>query len=156
MRGPIIRYLRTLGCLEPIAEEIAQETFLRLYEALRKGLETANARAWTFRVARNLWVDSRREFRRYAPPGPHLASRLNQALRDSKPDPEQWLLERERVQLVQAEMMRLTPLQRECMRLRAQGLPYREIAETLGVPMPSAVYAVRGGIERLSRLLDSD
>ena len=65
LRDPVFRYLRSLGCRHSLAEEIAQETFLRLHRGLRDGLQVNDVRAWVFRVARNLWIDNRREHQRY-------------------------------------------------------------------------------------------
>lgn len=58
------RYLRLLGCTPDTADDLTQDTFLI---SLRKGVareEHAHARAWLRRVARNLWVDRNRRFRR--------------------------------------------------------------------------------------------
>lgn len=54
----VLRYLQGLGCTEMVAEELAQEALLRLwqragtYDADRSQLST-----WLFRIARNLYID---------------------------------------------------------------------------------------------------
>jgi DNA-directed RNA polymerase specialized sigma24 family protein len=48
-------------------------------------------------------------------------------------------------------MRRLPDLQRECMQLKAQGLRYHEIASVLGIPMSTAVDAVRQAVKSLGR-----
>lgn len=54
----MLRYLRGLGCAEPVAEELSQEALLKLwqradsYDPQRSQLST-----WLFRIARNLYID---------------------------------------------------------------------------------------------------
>ena len=148
LRDPIFRYLRTSGCSCDLAEEITQETFLRLQRTLREEAVLNDVRAWLFRVARNLWIDSKRDNRRYGPTldGNHSA---DLECRDSEPDPEQQLIHRERIRLMDQAIARLPKLQRECVRLKAQGLRYHEIADALGISMTAAVDCVRRALKRL-------
>ena len=71
---------------------------------------------------------------------------------DSGPDPEQEMLRRERIRLIEEEVLRMPDLQRECMHLKAQGLRYHEIAEALDISMSAAVDYVRRAVKRLGRL----
>jgi RNA polymerase sigma-70 factor (ECF subfamily) len=125
---PLFRYLQTLGCRWSLAEEITQESFFRLHSAVKAGLRIKDTRAWVFRVARNLSIDHRRELRRYWIATREEEERLDQLPSDSAPDPEQQALERERIRLVEQQMLRLLILERECMRLKAEGLRYNEIS----------------------------
>ena len=106
-----------------------------------------------FRVARNLWIDSRRERRRIwttreEEESPELT------IADLQPDPEQQVLYRQRMRLIEQEVSRLPELQRECMRLKSQGLRYHEIADVLGVSMTVAVDRVRRTVKRLRTRLN--
>ncbi len=147
----MLRYLRAQGCPHSLAEEIAQEAFLRLHRGLGEGLRVTDVRAWLFRVARNLWIDSRREHQRYhesqdrkdGPLRPH---------RDCAPDPERQVLDRERLRLIEEAISRLPKMQRECMRLKFEGMRYHEIAVALSISMTAAVDHVRRGVRRLERL----
>jgi RNA polymerase sigma-70 factor (ECF subfamily) len=152
IRDPVFRYLRTMGCPHQLAEEIAQEAFLRLHRALRHGLEVKDVRAWVFRVARNLCIDSRREKQRHWTTNQDGSERPDPAEQsDSAPDPEQLVLRRERIRLIEEEVLRLPELQRECIYLKAQGLRYHEIAAALGIPMTAAVDCVRQAVKRLGQ-----
>lgn len=151
LREPVFRYLRTLGCRHDLAEEITQEAFLRLYRTRQDGVEVNDVRAWVFRVARNMCIDNRREHQRH-----WVASQDDDGYLDSVrsllvPDPEQQVLQRERMQLIEKEVRRLPELQRECMYLKAQGLRYHEIAMALDISMTAAVDHVRRGVKRLGR-----
>jgi RNA polymerase sigma-70 factor, ECF subfamily len=109
-------------------------------------------RAWLFRVARNQWIDSRRERQRYWTDLPADAITSGK-YRDWRPDPEQELLHGEQTRRISQEVLLLPELQRECLRLRAQGLRYYEIAAVLGIAMTAAVDHVRHALARLRRTL---
>jgi RNA polymerase sigma-70 factor (ECF subfamily) len=135
LRDPLCRYLLSLGLNPAEAEDAAQESFLRLCERLaREGPQNhANIRGWLFRVAHNLARDNYRHSQRR--PAEALEDNMEAvgASSDSRPTPEEHLLEREREKRLQAELNRLPEEQRHCLHLRAEGLRYREIAEVLGV-----------------------
>jgi RNA polymerase sigma-70 factor (ECF subfamily) len=151
LRDPVFRYLRALGCRRSLAEEIAQEAFFRLYVASKAGLRIKDARAWLFRVARNLCIDHRRERRRYWTTAREEEDRLDLLPADTAPDPEQQALQRERLRLVAQQVLRLPKLERDCLRLKAQGLRYHQIASALGIPMTAAVESVRRAVKRLGK-----
>jgi RNA polymerase sigma factor (sigma-70 family) len=151
LREPVFRYLRTIGCQVPLAEEITQEVFFRLHRALRDGLQLKDVRAWVFRVARNLFIDSRREHQRFRSGRQEEGEELDLSHTDSSPDPEQQVLERERIRIIQREVTRLPRLLRESMYLRAQGLQYHEIAIALDISITTAVDRVRRAIKKLGR-----
>ena len=52
---------------------------------------------------------------------------------DSAPNPEESALQQEETRRVQAAFQQLSPQQRQCLILRAEGLRYRQIAEVLGI-----------------------
>jgi RNA polymerase sigma-70 factor (ECF subfamily) len=147
LRDPLFRYLRTLGCEHWLAEEIAQEAFLRLLAARRDGTEVKDVRAWVFRVARNLTIDIRREHQRYWTDAPGKKTH-----NDPAPNPEQRLIRHERLRRISEELSHLPKLQQECMRLKAQGLRYHEIAAALGISMTAAVDHARRALARLRKL----
>lgn len=155
MREPVIRYLRSMGCRHFVAEDISQEVFLRLHRAMADGLRVKDVRAWVFRVARNLYIDSRREDHRYSS-GSMDGVLSETAYAPAVSGPEQAMLERERIRTIQREISRLPDLQRECMHLRAEGLRYHEIASVLDIPMTAAVDCVRQALKRLRRRFQAE
>jgi RNA polymerase sigma factor (sigma-70 family) len=154
LQVPLFQYLRTLGCGHSLADEITQEAFLRLHHSLRAGLQLHDVRGWMFRVARNLWIDSRREQQHFWTPHRDEAQRPDPMPVDAAPDPEQQAIRREWARLIEEELLRMPKLQRECMRLKSQGLRYHEIAAALGISMTAAVDRVRRGVEKLRRRLN--
>lgn len=145
-RDDVYRYLLTLGLHPPQAQEATQEVFLRLYATLKRKEEIRNHRAWIFRVAHNLGLKIRAR-QSSQPFDPGLESRLRHPDRN----PEQSLLDRERVMQVHQAMAGLSEQQRRCLDLRLQGLRYPEIGEALGIS-PSAVGEfLRRAMNRLRR-----
>ena len=56
------QYLLGLGCINSIAEEITQETFIRVYQRAQQfDNSKAQASTWIFRIARNLLIDHSRK-----------------------------------------------------------------------------------------------
>jgi RNA polymerase sigma-70 factor (ECF subfamily) len=136
-----------------MAEEIVQEAFLRMLAARQDGLEVKDVRAWIFRVARNQWIDRRREGRRYwIGLQPELGA-ANRKHHDPRPDPEQQIIRRQQLRRIAHEVSLMPRLQRECMRLKAQGLRYHEIADALDISMTAAVDHVRRAVAKLRKVL---
>ncbi len=150
-RDPIYRYLWGVTGNSAEAEDLSQEVFLRLYSCLQKGQQVDNARAWVFRVAHNLAVDQQRK----SQPVDSLDSLgwelASEARQDPAPDPEQEILEREKQTRIHLALRRLSPQERYCLDLRAEGLRYREIAEILGIRTPSVVTFLARGMKKIMR-----
>jgi RNA polymerase sigma-70 factor (ECF subfamily) len=146
MRAPLYRYL--LGVVNnPLdAEDLTQETLIRLFQHLRKGKAVENPRAWLFRVAHNLAVDFRRSANRSQESSSAGADELGELRQDPSPDIEQQILEQERLDHI---LRRLSPLERRCMELRTEGLYYREIAEVLGIRVPTVQTVLGRAIRKL-------
>src|SRR2546427_10761617 len=66
LRDPVYLYLMAVLGNSAEAEDITQETFLRLYRALHRGHSITNVRFWLFRAAHNLAFDHREKSQRFA------------------------------------------------------------------------------------------
>jgi len=133
LRPSLRAYLCCLGMRSDQAEDVIQDTFLRLVRVGFEGDEAYNIRAWIFRVAHNLSMDVHRSQRRSRPgkedePRPLIRERV-----DPRPSPEQQVILDERMKHFENAFAQLTPKQRQCVLLRAEGFRYREIALILGV-----------------------
>ncbi|HKE26447.1 MAG TPA: sigma-70 family RNA polymerase sigma factor [Bryobacteraceae bacterium] len=145
-REDVYRYLLTLGLPPPQAQETTQEVFLRLYLALEDGERIENTRAWVFRVAHNLGLDMRAK-NQLLPMAPDLAATLQDTTRSIEAD----LIERERMEQLSGSWKSLSVQQRQCLHLRAEGLRYREIAETMGISISSVREFLSRAILRLQK-----
>jgi RNA polymerase sigma-70 factor (ECF subfamily) len=131
---------------EAQAQEVTQEVYLRLYQTMRKGDEILNMRAWLFRVAHNLGLKVRSRERAFHSVNPDWDRFTGQVVES----PERTMLDREKMQRVQAALDTLSPQQRNCLYLRSEGLRYREIAEVMGISMSSVNEFLRRAISRLA------
>ncbi len=64
-RGPIYAYLVRLSRDSHLAEEITQETFLKVYQARAQLPGIENPRAWIFRIATNTCLTALKRDRRF-------------------------------------------------------------------------------------------
>jgi RNA polymerase sigma-70 factor (ECF subfamily) len=133
LRPPLHAYLYYLGLNTDQAEDVIQDTFLRLVSCRFDRNKEDNLRAWIFRVAHNLSMDVHRAQRRWSrskddEPRSEIPDRI-----DPAPSPEQQVLLEERMRRFEQTFAQLTPKQRQCVLLRVEGFRYREIAISLGV-----------------------
>src|SRR5450755_716992 len=168
-RELLVHCYRMLGSLSD-AEDLVQETLLRAWEK-RATLTSPEAyRAWLYRIATNLCLNTLRSVpRRSLPPDTHplsdpsspapqrarepiwLEPFPDDLLADAHSDPQGRALSRERTTLAFLEaLQRLTPAQRAILLLReVLEWPAREVAEWLNLSVP----AVNSGLQRARRAL---
>lgn len=152
LRPPLHAYLYNLGMNVDQAEDVIQDTFLRLVGCRFDVLGDDNLRAWIFRVAHNLSMDVHRAQRRWSRRNDDEPHSVIRERIDPAPSPEQQILLEERMRRFEQTFAQLTPKQRQCVLLRAQGFRYREIAITLGV----SVQRVGELMQRSIVLLEAD
>lgn len=124
------------------ADDVMQETWLKIHRALPRWRPTGSLRAWTFSVARNTARDHwKQEARRPVPAPPRPAA---------SPDPEEWRA------LLQA-VRELPEAQREVFLLREEGdLSFREIADITGAPLNTVLGRMHEAIKTLRSTLAHD
>jgi RNA polymerase sigma-70 factor, ECF subfamily len=133
LRPPLFAYLCCLGMTADQAEDVIQETFLRLVDYRFTRGTQEHLRAWIYRVAHNLSMDVHRFQRRWSLNDEDERHGPMRSCADPAPTPEQRVLLDERMRRFAEAFAQLTPRQRQCVLLRAEGMRYREIARTLGV-----------------------
>jgi RNA polymerase sigma-70 factor (ECF subfamily) len=149
MREGVYRYALSLGLYPPQAQEATQEVFLRLYAALKRGEAIQNRRAWVVRVAHNLGLKVRAQQTSQPP----FESNIERLLADPELNPEQSLLERERLLRFHRGVENLSEQQRRCLHLRLEGLRYPEIAAVLGISASAVGEFLRRAIVRLRKVI---
>ena len=148
-REDVYYYALTLGLTPPQAQEVAQEVFLRLYTSLRDGEDIQNVRGWVFRVAHNFGLKLRAKEREH--------SAIDDSIErspSSEQSPEESAIEQERQRRIRQALEELSPQQRQCLHLRAAGLRYREIGETIGIGTSTVNEFVRRAVTRLKKALN--
>lgn len=151
---PVFRYTMRKTGNSGQAEDITQETFLRLFRYLKEGRSLDNPKAWLFTVANNLAIDASRGDSHFQDLDESTWSRIEDT-RLSSPDPEKRSIQQERLERLRSVALSLTALQRECLHLRAEGLRYREIAELMKISISTVADAVRRATLKLSREFES-
>src|SRR5262249_21310517 len=117
-RLPVFRYLLRKMRDSGRAEDIVQETFLRLFRHLRDERPMDNPKAWLFTVANNLVIDAKRGDQHVRDLDETAWEKVNEAISSHEADPEKQVLQRERLDRLHLAVLNLTPLQRECLHLR--------------------------------------
>jgi RNA polymerase sigma-70 factor (ECF subfamily) len=135
---PMIHFLFRMVNNQAIAEELAQEVFLRVYRA--RGSYRAEARftTWLYRIATNLAVNYARDTKNERTaqtvyldqPDPETG--LSPDLADDEPSAEERLLRDERMAAIRLHVMALPERQRMAVLMhKYQGMDYRQIGEVL-------------------------
>jgi RNA polymerase sigma-70 factor, ECF subfamily len=138
----LFRYLHRLTGDADVAEDIAQETFVRL---LRQTLPEDEVRPWLFTVAMNLVRDhARKTDRRHR----LLTSAPTMVTPGRLPDED---VERsERVDRVRRVLEHLPMRDRQLLLMREEGFKYEEIAAVIGVAPASVGTLIARALKRFS------
>jgi RNA polymerase sigma-70 factor (ECF subfamily) len=143
LRAPLLRYVSSLGLPVADGEDIVQEVFLSLFHHLRQEKPRDNLRGWVFRTGHNLALKRRMRNKRDAEPGEVRGA-------DPALNPEEQAVWNRRWAKLQAVVDALPEKDRCCLHLRAEGLRYREIAETLEMSLGAVALSLSRSLGRLS------
>ena len=112
-----------------LAEDVAQDTFIRVWDRLSTFRPQGSFRGWICRIASNLTIDA---LRRRKP----MANVEETVLEAPGDQPEMAALKSERAAAVRAALMELPAHSRMALVLREyEGLSYQEIADGLDIPI---------------------
>ena len=140
-RAPVVNHLYRLVRNWAIAEELAQDVFLRVYRSRSRYRPGAKFATWLFRITTNVALNWRRDTRREAG---HL--RLDEELlhlrkmelSDRTPRADQRLMERDLSKEIQDAIESLPPKQLSAVLMhKYEGMDYNEIAEVLECSIPA-------------------
>jgi len=119
-----------------LADDIVSETFIRMWNA-RARVDLTTVKAYLFAIARNLYLQERRQARRMSP--------IEIDVSDPQPDAQQQMHSRLELRAVLDALQALPEVDRSALLMRADaGMPYEEIARTLGI----SVAAVKVKVHR--------
>lgn len=125
-RGELYAFLVGMTRDADIAEDLLQDTFLRLVRESRAGRMPEEVRPWLYRTAANAAIDRGRR-------GAALGRLLPRLLsRDEPSRPESEVLRMERDAGLHAALAHLAPDRRAALLLAARGFSGHEVAELLG------------------------
>ncbi len=142
---PLLNYLHRLSSNRAAAEDLLQETFLRLWRAAASYEPTAKVSTYVFRIAHNLFLNEAARRREKAFEGADAETRA---------DPASDLGRRELQAAVQRAIEALPEGERECLLLSEyNGFRYAEIAEILGIPVGTVKSRMFSAVQRLREAL---
>jgi len=146
------------------ADDLLQETFLRVVRTIEGYCHDGRFEAWLFRIAMNLARDRLRRVRRA--PGPGVpdsragsASQRQPAGIETVPDeheaaPHARIELADEIDRLQRALDQLSPAEREVIMLRHfSGLSFKQIAELLDTPIGTALARAHRGLQRLRDLM---
>jgi RNA polymerase sigma-70 factor (ECF subfamily) len=135
---PMIHFLYRMVRNQSVAEELAQEVFLRVYRARDSYRAEARFTTWLYRIATNLAVNHARDTRHERAAqtiyldAPDEETGTTPDLADDEPSAEQRLLRDERMAAIRSHVMALPERQRMAVLMhKYQGMDYRQIGEVL-------------------------
>jgi RNA polymerase sigma-70 factor, ECF subfamily len=135
---PVIHFLYRMVHNQAVAEEIAQEVFLRVYRARDSYRAEAKFTTWLYRIATNLAVNQARDTRHERSaqtvyldaPDPETGTTPDVA--DDEPLVEERLMKDERMAAIRNHVMALPERQRMAVLMhKYQGMDYKQIGDVL-------------------------
>jgi RNA polymerase sigma-70 factor, ECF subfamily len=151
----LYRYLLRIVREPATAEDLFQQTWIRVTENARRFDERRGIEPWLFSIARNLAIDY---LRRVRPESldeelPSGTARVDM-LADAHPGVVETLMRQQRSSRLADAIGELTPMYREVITLRfEEEMKLEEISELLGVPLSTAKTRLRRALEALRELL---
>ena len=143
----LFRYLHRLTGDADVADDIAQESFVRL---LKQDLPDDEVRPWLFTVAMNLVRDHARKVerrQRFLTTAPALVS--------TSPLPDELLEQSESVGSVRVILDQLSARDQQLLLMREEGFKYEEIARVIGVAPASVGTLIARALRRFAELYEA-
>jgi RNA polymerase sigma-70 factor, ECF subfamily len=135
---PMISFLYRMVHTQAVAEELAQEVFLRVYRSRESYRAEAKFTTWLYRIATNLAVNHARDtkYERTAQnvylDVPDEETGTTPEVADDEPSIEERMLRDERMAAIRKHVMALPERQRTAVLMhKYQGMDYRQIGEVL-------------------------
>ena len=137
-RKPIIHFMYRMIHNQAVAEELAQEVFLRVYRSRETYRAEARFSTWLYRIATNLGVNHARDTRHERSAStiyldePDSETGSTPDVADGTPSAEAGLLRRERLNAIRQHVLALPERQRMAVLMhKYEGMDYRQIGDVL-------------------------
>ena len=134
----MINFLYRMVHNQAVAEELAQEVFLRVYRSRESYRADAKFTTWLYRIATNLAVNHARDTKHERAAQnvyldvPDEETGTTPEVADDEPNVEQRLLRNERMAAIKKHVMSLPERQRSAVLMhKYQGMDYRQIGDVL-------------------------
>lgn len=141
------------------AEDITQETFLKMWRNLKKYRRDENFKTWLFTIARNTSIDLLRKNKSFVFTTFENEDGENpfaENLTDTEPLPDEIFAKAEEKKMLEENLTKLTPIHREVLLLHyTEHFTFDEIGKILGKSLNTAKSRHRRALAELRKLLDA-
>ena len=134
-RAPVMHFLYRMVQSQAIAEELAQEVFLRVYRSRSTYEPTAKFTTWLFRIATHLALNALRDGKneRLQDSLDDESGELPRQVSDRRPSVEQAMVYESKMQEIRSAIARLPDKQRAAVLMhKYEEMEYSQIAKVLG------------------------
>ncbi|MAQ70443.1 MAG: RNA polymerase subunit sigma-24 [Flavobacteriales bacterium] len=142
-----------------LAEDIFQETFLKVIKTLKKGRynEQGKFLPWVMRIAYNLSIDHFRKIRKTKFIRSKDDFNVFDIVKDSADSVEQEMIKDKILSDVKKVICKLPPLQREVVKMRYySNMSFNEIAETCNISINTALGRMRYALINLRKIINKE
>ena len=158
--GTLLGFFRRLGAAPGEAEDLVQDTIVKLFRSAQRYQPSGRFEAYSLRSARNVWIDSRRRagVREHAVGGStDDREEPMEVLRGTEAEPFERLQSSERADLLREAVLRLDEAHRVVFEMGVmQELSYAEVSELLGIPVGTVKSRVHHAVRKLREMLGSE
>jgi len=137
-RKPIVHFMYRMVHNQAVAEELAQEVFLRVYRSRETYRAEARFSTWLYRIATNLGVNHARDTRHERAASTVYLDQVDAEtgttpdLADATPGAESNMLRRERLEEIRQHVLSLPERQRMAVLMhKYEGMDYKQIGDVL-------------------------
>ena len=137
-RKPIVNFMYRMVHNQAVAEELAQEVFLRVYRSRETYRAEARFSTWLYRIATNLGVNYARDTRHERTASTIYLDEVDSEtgttpdVADDEPSAEASMLRRERLNAIRQHVLALPERQRMAVLMhKYEGMDYKQIGEVL-------------------------
>ena len=144
---PVCSYISKMVGDKTLAEDLAQETLIKVFGSLKEADESKGLSSWIFRIAHNTCIDHYRKSR------PYCELTENISCRDTEHCcPEHMLLSKEKQHMLREALQTLGRKYRAVLLLRAcLDMSYREIAFRMNIKESTVKTLIHRGRRQLQK-----
>ena len=142
-----------------LAEDAAQETFIKGFRVFRKYREKGLFKSWIFTIAHREGLRILKKEKRHfmTTSSPDDEERKVPEFADPSPLPADILIHRENARKVERALGRLTECEKQVVLLRIyEGLPFKDIARMMRCPLNTALGRMHNALKKLKQELGKE